>query len=93
MKVDVRLPECLQTRVQARAPPLAPQKALRGFIPCSFLEPLARSWSHFVGIYCPELTTSLKNDFDIPPRRALRGSRVICLSQVIFVLKLSVCWL
>ena len=28
-----------------------PQKALRGVIPCSFLEPLGRSWSHCVGIY------------------------------------------
>jgi len=35
-------------------------EALRGGIPCSFLEPLARSWSHFVGIYCQKLTTSLK---------------------------------
>jgi hypothetical protein len=26
-----------------------PQKALCGGIPCPFLEPLARSWSHFVG--------------------------------------------
>ena len=27
-----------------------PQKALRGGIPRSFLEPLGHSWSHFVGI-------------------------------------------
>ena len=27
-------------------------KALCGGIPGSFLEPLARSWSHFVGTYC-----------------------------------------
>ena len=29
----------------------APRKALRGGIPWSFLEPLGRSWRHFVGIY------------------------------------------
>ena len=29
---------------------LNPQKALRGGIPCPFLEHLARFWSHFVGI-------------------------------------------
>ena len=38
-----------------------PQKALRGGIPCSFLEPFARSWSHFVGIYRQNLTRSLEN--------------------------------
>ena len=39
-----------------------PQKALcGGGIPCSFLEPFARSWSHFVGVYRQILTTSLKN--------------------------------
>ena len=26
---------------------VVPHKALRGGIPCSFLEPFARSWSHF----------------------------------------------
>ena len=40
-----------------------PQKALGGGIPCSFLEPFARSWSHFVGIYRQKLTKSSKNDF------------------------------
>ena len=35
-------------------------EALRGGILCSFLEPLICSWSHFVGIYCQKLTTSLK---------------------------------
>ena len=38
-----------------------PQKALCGGIPCSFLEPFARSWSHFVGIYRQNLTRSLEN--------------------------------
>ena len=38
-----------------------PQKALCGGIPCPFLEPLARSWSHFVGIYRQNLTRSLEN--------------------------------
>ena len=38
-----------------------PQKALCGGIPCPFLEPLALSWSHFVGIYRQNLTTPLEN--------------------------------
>jgi hypothetical protein len=38
-----------------------PRKPLRGGIPGSFLEPLVRSWSHFVGIYRQKLTRSLKN--------------------------------
>jgi len=38
-----------------------PQKALCGGIPGSFLEPLARSWSRFVGMYCQKLTTSVQN--------------------------------
>ena len=38
-----------------------PQKALRGGIPRSFLEPLGRSWSRFVGMYRQKLTRSLKN--------------------------------
>jgi hypothetical protein len=33
-----------------------PQKALCGGIPGAFLEPLGRSWSHFVGIYRQKLT-------------------------------------
>ena len=37
---------------------LIPQRALCGGIPCSFLEPFVRSWSHFVGIYRQILTTS-----------------------------------
>ena len=37
-----------------------PREALRGGIPGSFLEPLGRSWSHFVGIYRKKLTRSLK---------------------------------
>ena len=46
----------------ARVAPLAePQKALSGGIPGSFLEPLGRSWSHFVGIYRQKLTRSLDN--------------------------------
>ena len=40
-----------------------PQKALRGGIPCSFLEPFARSWSHFVGICRQKLSKSWKIDF------------------------------
>ena len=40
---------------------LTPQKAVCGGIPCPFLEPLARSWSHFVGIYRQNLTRSLEN--------------------------------
>ena len=38
---------------------LAPQKALSGGISRSFLEPIGRSWSHFVGIYRQKLTRSL----------------------------------
>ena len=40
-----------------------PQKALRGGIPGAVLEPLGRSWSHFVAIYRQKLTKSSKNDF------------------------------
>jgi len=40
-----------------------PQKAIRGGIPCSFLEPFARSWSHFVGICRQKLSKSWKIDF------------------------------
>jgi len=40
-----------------------PQKALRGGIPDPYLEPLTRTWSHFVGIYRQKLTKSSKNDF------------------------------
>ena len=43
---------------------LEPQKALRGGIPCSFLEPFARSWSHFVGIYRQKLINLPKMTFD-----------------------------
>ena len=32
-------------------------------IPCPFLEPSARSWSHFVGIYRQKLSKSSKMDF------------------------------
>ena len=39
-------------------PHWCPQKALCGGIPGSFLEPLARSWSHFVGTSCQKLTHS-----------------------------------
>ena len=38
-----------------------PREALRGCIPGSFLEPLVRCWSHFVGIYRQKLTRSLKH--------------------------------
>ena len=40
-----------------------PQKALRGGIPGPYLEPLTRTWSHLVGIYCQKLMKSSKNDF------------------------------
>ena len=40
-----------------------PQKALSGGIPGAVLEPLGRSWSHFVGIYRQKLTKSSKHDF------------------------------
>jgi len=50
-----------------------PQKALRGVIPCPLLEPSARSWNHFVTNCCQKLTNLIKNDFEITPRRALRG--------------------
>ena len=42
---------------------LKPQKAFREGIPGAVLEPLGRSWSHFVGIYCQKFTKSFKNDF------------------------------
>ena len=38
-----------------------PQKALCGGIPGAVLEPLVRSWSHFVGIYRQKLTRSIEN--------------------------------
>ena len=38
-----------------------PREALREGIPWSFLEPLGRYWSHFVGIYRQKLTRFLKN--------------------------------
>ena len=38
-----------------------PQKALSGSIPGAVLEPLVRSWSHFVGIYRQKLTRCLAN--------------------------------
>ena len=53
-----------------------PQKALGGGIPCSFLEPFARSWSHFEGICRQKFTKSSKNDFWLRYRRALRGTQV-----------------
>jgi hypothetical protein len=53
----IRRIRLLARRLFARAP----QKALCGGIPGSFLEPLARSWSHFVGIYRQKSTRSLGN--------------------------------
>jgi hypothetical protein len=38
-----------------------PREALRGGISLSLLEPSCNSWSHFVGIYCQKLTSSLVN--------------------------------
>ena len=52
---------------------LKPQKAIRGGIPSPVLEPCPRSWSHFVANCCQKLTNLVKIDFEIPPRRALRG--------------------
>ena len=40
---------------------LIPRETLRGGIPGAVLEPLVRSWSHFVGIYRQKLTRSLAN--------------------------------
>ena len=50
-----------------------PQKALRGGILSPVLEPFPRCWSHFVANCCQKLTNLVKIDFEIPPRRALRG--------------------
>ena len=58
--LNLRL-ETSKTRAVHRA---GPQKALRGGIPGSLLEPLVRSWSHFVGIYGQKLTKSSKMTFD-----------------------------
>ena len=52
----------------------SPQKALCGGIPGSFLEPLVRSWSHFVGIYCQKSTRSLDNRLLRYPHK---GPRVV----------------
>ena len=52
-----------RVRTTLRIERVYPQKTLCGGIPCPFLEPLARSWSHFVGIYRQKLTKSSKNDF------------------------------
>ena len=38
-----------------------PQKSLCGGIPDSYLEPLTRCWSHFVGSYFQKLTNSAQN--------------------------------
>ena len=38
-----------------------PQKALRGGIPSAFLEPPARSWSHFCGYLSLKVDKSLEN--------------------------------
>ena len=40
---------------------VVPRESLRGGISLSFLEPSYLSWSHFVGIYCQKLTSSLLN--------------------------------
>ena len=50
---DLKHPLPLPIRPTCNSHPIlgTPQKALCGGIPCSFLEPFARSWSHFVGIY------------------------------------------
>ena len=49
-----------------------PQKALcGGRIPDPYLEPLTRTWSHFVGIYRRKLTRSLKNHLSNTPTKGL----------------------
>ena len=48
-----------------------PREALRGGIPVSFLKPLCRSWSHFVGIYRQKLTRSQKNWLGDTPTKGL----------------------
>ena len=53
----VRDPEIQNPEVRKLPEPL---EALRGGIPWSFLAPLGRSWSHFVGIHRQKLTRSLK---------------------------------
>ena len=50
----------LNSRLKGRLGPV-PREALLGGIPWSFLEPLGRSGSHFVGIYRQKMTRSLKN--------------------------------
>ena len=50
-----------------------PQKALCGGIPDPYLEPLTRTWSHFVGIYRQKLMKYSKNDFGLRVPSALRG--------------------
>ena len=42
-----------------RFKPEVPRETLRGGIPGAVLEPLVRSWSHFVGIYRQNLTRAL----------------------------------
>ena len=55
-RVDWGIPYRRHHRLQG-----PPQKTLCGGIPGSFLEPLARSWSHFVGTYCQKLRNSVQN--------------------------------
>ena len=38
---------------------MGPRETLRGGIPGAVLEPLVRSWSHFVGIHRQKLTQAL----------------------------------
>ena len=56
-----------------------PHKALRGGIPSPVLEPFPRSWRHFVASCCQKFTNLVKNDLEIPPRRALHGTVQGCL--------------
>ena len=70
--VNTRTPH-KETPLNVRHRAVYPQKALCGGIPGSFFEPVARSWSRFVGIHRQKLTKSSKNDFRLRVPRALRG--------------------
>ena len=55
--------------------PAPSQKALCGGIPGDGFGIWGRFWSHFVGNCFQKLTNLSRIDFEIPPRRALRGHR------------------
>ena len=62
-----------QSRPDSYNANLHPQKALRGGIPGDGFGIWGRFWSHFVGNCCQKLTNLSRIDFEILPRRALRG--------------------